>query len=103
MNTNGYSLAVDIWSLGCTILEMATSKPPWSQLEGVRNRIFRKLLLLLLFFQRTLFVRSILKCLFGTKWLRYVGFNRWQQYSKLETAEISLKYLKAFGMMQRVL
>ncbi|KAK3154358.1 hypothetical protein QOZ80_2BG0189490 [Eleusine coracana subsp. coracana] len=34
-NKKGYSLEVDIWSLGCTIIEMGTGRHPWHQYADV--------------------------------------------------------------------
>lgn len=37
----GHGVTADIWSVGCTVLEMATGKPPWSQCSTQVQAIFK--------------------------------------------------------------
>ena len=37
---DGMARSADIWSVGCTVVEMATSKPPWNQFSQEVTAIF---------------------------------------------------------------
>lgn len=39
--STGYGRAADIWSLGCTIIEMATCHPPWSECTNMVATLFK--------------------------------------------------------------
>ena len=36
-NSNDCNLAMEIWNLGCIVWNLATTKPPWNQYEGVTD------------------------------------------------------------------
>ncbi|XP_014262278.1 mitogen-activated protein kinase kinase kinase 4 isoform X2 [Cimex lectularius] len=40
-NTSGHGRAVDIWSLGCVIIEMACGKRPWSEFDSTYQIMFK--------------------------------------------------------------
>uniref|UniRef100_A0A7S1HX39 Protein kinase domain-containing protein n=1 Tax=Eutreptiella gymnastica TaxID=73025 RepID=A0A7S1HX39_9EUGL len=39
-NTDGYGCSADVWSVGCTVLEMLTAKPPWPEMASMWSAIY---------------------------------------------------------------
>eukprot|EP00667_Euglena_gracilis_P004722 EG_transcript_4750 len=39
-NEQGYGFKADIWSVGCTIVEMLTAKPPWPEFDSMWQAIY---------------------------------------------------------------
>jgi len=37
----GYGRRADVWSLGCTVIEMATGRPPWSESQNQISAMYR--------------------------------------------------------------
>lgn len=40
IHQTGHSRQADIWSLGCTVIEMFTGKPPWNQFKTQVSALF---------------------------------------------------------------